>query len=174
MSGHGAEVATFALRTKALTMAALMTHGPGAAFSWLASHLGDTDELFLTGLIVEVSASTGEIRYASAGHPPMLLAGLRGVTELHPTGPMLGPLPGRWDTATAQLERGGILMAYSDGLVEARDEQGTQFGHQRLADVVAEHQLAGVDRVADAAVEAVETFAVEVGRDDITVCTLGR
>jgi CHASE3 domain sensor protein len=174
VSGHGAEVATFALRTKALTMAALTTHGPGAAFSWLASHLGDTGELFLTGLIVEVSASTGEIRYASAGHPPMLLAGLRGVTELAPTGPMLGPLPGQWETATAELERGGVLIAYSDGLVEARNESGAQFGHDRVAGVVAEHQLAGVDAVADAAVRAVEAFAVEVGRDDITVCTLGR
>jgi CHASE3 domain sensor protein len=174
VSGHGAEVATFALRTKALTMAAIASHGPGAAFSWLASHLGDTGELFLTGLIVEVSASTGEIRYASAGHPPMLLAGLRGVTELRPTGPLLGPLPGRWETESAQLERGGILLACSDGLPEARDENGVQFGMERLADVVAQHQLAGVDAVADAAVRAVESFAVEAGRDDITIWALGR
>jgi sigma-B regulation protein RsbU (phosphoserine phosphatase) len=174
VSGHGAEVATFALRTKALTMAALTTNEPGDAFRWLASHLGDTGELFLTGVVVEVSVSSGEIRYASAGHPPMLLAGLHGVTELLPTGPLLGPLPGQWETATAQLERGGVLIAYSDGLPEARDAEGEQFGLDRLAEVVGQHQLAGVDAVADAALRAVEAFAVEGGRDDITICTLGR
>jgi hypothetical protein len=45
---------------------------------------------------------------------------------------------------------------------------------ERLADVVAQHQLAGVDAVADAAVRAVESFAVEAGRDDITIWALGR
>jgi serine phosphatase RsbU (regulator of sigma subunit)/CHASE3 domain sensor protein len=174
VSGHGAEVATFALRTKALTMAAISAHGPGAALSWLSSQLGDTGELFLTGVIIELSASTGEIRYASAGHPPMLLAGLTGVTELPATGPLLGPLPGRWETAGAQLERGGVLLAYSDGLVEARDAQGTQFGLDRLSHVVSQGQLSGVHAVADEAVRAVEAFAVEAGRDDITICALGR
>jgi sigma-B regulation protein RsbU (phosphoserine phosphatase) len=174
VSGHGAEVATFALRTKALTMAAITSHGPGAALSWLASHLGDTGELFLTGVIVELSTSTGEIRYASAGHPPMLLAGLTGVTQLAATGPLLGPLPGRWETASAQLERGGVLVAYSDGLTEARNGDGVQFGLDRLVQVISENQLAGVQAVADAAVRAVESFAVEAGRDDITLCALGR
>jgi len=174
VSGHGAEVATFALRTKALTMAAITSHGPGAAFSWLASHLGETGELFLTGVIIEVSASTGEVRYASAGHPPMLLAGLTGVTELPATGPLLGPLPGRWETMSAQLDRGGILLAYSDGLAEAREEGGTQFGLDRVSQVVTQHQLSGVNAVADATIRAVEAFADDAGRDDITICVLGR
>jgi serine phosphatase RsbU (regulator of sigma subunit) len=104
----------------------------------------------------------------------MLLAGLTGVTHLAATGPLLGPLPGRWETASAQLERGGALLAYSDGLIEARDGHSTQFGLDRLAHVVSEHQLSGVQAVADAAVRAVEAFAVEAGRDDITLCALGR
>jgi sigma-B regulation protein RsbU (phosphoserine phosphatase) len=175
VSGHGAEVATFALRTKALTMAAVEAHGPGEAFSWLASHLGDTGELFLTGAIIEVSAETGTIRYASAGHPPLLLAGVTGVTELPPTGPLLGPLDGSWATAESTLERGGVLVAYSDGLIEARDATRAMFGVARLEKIVLEHQLAGVDAVANAALDALEAFAAEHGRDDdVTLCVLGR
>ena len=175
VSGHGAEVATFALRTKALTMAAIATHEPGEALAWLASHLGDTGELFLTGAIVEVSASTGAIRYASAGHPPLLLAGITGITELAPTGPLLGPLPGAWTTEDATLERGGVLVAYSDGLVEARDAKRDMFGIDRLALVVGEHQLAGVNAVANAAIDSLEAFAAEGNRDDdVTLCVLGR
>ncbi|MCU1379686.1 MAG: Stage sporulation family protein, partial [Acidimicrobiales bacterium] len=135
VSGHGAEVATFALRTKALTMAAITSCEPGEALAWLADRLGQTGELFLTGVVLEVSASTGEVRYASAGHPPLLLAGLTGVTELPATGPLLGPLAGVWETADAKLDRGGVLIAYSDGLVEARNEQGELFGLDRLRHV---------------------------------------
>jgi sigma-B regulation protein RsbU (phosphoserine phosphatase) len=174
VSGHGAEVATFALRTKALTMAAMSSHEPGEALSWLAEHLGRTGELFLTGVVVEVSASTGEVRYASAGHPPLLLAGLTGVTELPATGPLLGPLPGSWDTHDAKLDRGGVLVAYSDGLVEARNQAGELFGVDRLRQVVADRQLAGVHAVADGAIDAVEAFAADAGRDDITLTVLGR
>lgn len=174
VSGHGAEVATFALRTKALTMAAMTSYEPGEALAWVASHLGQTGELFLTGTILEVSASTGEVRYASAGHPPLLLAGITGVTELAATGPLLGPLPGTWDTHEATLERGGVLAVYSDGLIEARDRSGDQFGVDRLRQVVADRQLAGIDAVADGALDAVTTFAAEPGGDDITLCVLGR
>mgnify|MGYP006183576583 CR=1 FL=1 len=40
VSGHGAEVATFALRTKALTMAAVQSMEPGSVFDWLALTIG--------------------------------------------------------------------------------------------------------------------------------------
>jgi sigma-B regulation protein RsbU (phosphoserine phosphatase) len=174
VSGHGAEVATFALRTKALTMAAIRSCEPGEALAWLADRLGQTGELFLTGVVLEVSASTGEVRYASAGHPPLLLAGLTGVTELRATGPLLGPLAGSWETADAKLDRGGVLVAYSDGLVEARNGDGELFGVDRLRQVVADRQLGGVDAVADGAMEEVQAFAAESGSDDVTLCVLGR
>lgn len=174
VSGHGAEVATFALRTKALTIAAMGDRSPGEVLEWLAEHLGETGELFLTGVILEISASTGGVRYASAGHPPLLLGGLTGVAELPATGPLLGPLPGRWTTEHARLDRGGVLVAYSDGLVEAREPGGRLFGTARLRDVVADHQLSGVDAVADAAMGAVESFAADVGSDDVTLVVLGR
>jgi CHASE3 domain sensor protein len=174
VSGHGAEVATFALRTKALTMAAIGTQAPGEAMTWLASHLGETGELFLTGVIIEVSASTGVVRYASAGHPPLLLAGVSGVTKLGATGPLLGPLPGTWETAEARLDRGGVLLAYSDGLVEARNLAGEQFGIERLIEAVVDAQLSGVDAVARTALTAAERFASANGSDDITLCVVGR
>ena len=174
VSGHGAEVATFALRTKALTMAAVRERPPGAALTWVADQLGDTGDLFFTGAIVKVSASSGRIEYASAGHPPLLLAGLTGVEELGPTGPFVGPWPGTWETVQAQLDRGGIMGVYSDGLIEARDRDGDLFGTARLTTLIAEQQLAGVDAVADTALAAVQMFAAEPGRDDITLCIVSR
>ena len=173
VSGHGAGVGAFALRTKALTMAAVQTHEPGDAFGWVLSRLGDTGEQFLTGVIVVLEAATGRIRYASAGHPPMLLAGLTGVSELPATGPLLGPVPGRWETAEATLERGGVLAAYSDGLVEARDADRALFGIRRLAGIVEQAQLGGPQAVADACLAEVTAHQAE-REDDLTLCVLAR
>lgn len=174
VSGHGAEVATFALRTKALTMAAVTERSPGDALAWVAEQLGDTGDLFFTGAIVKVSAATGRLEYASAGHPPLLLAGVTAVDELEPTGPLVGPWPGTWKTQHGQLDRGGIMVVYSDGLIEARDGGGELFGTARLTQLIAAHQLAGVDAVADAALDAVHAFAAEPGRDDVTLCVVSR
>ena len=174
VAGHGAEVATFALRTKALATAVLGERSPGEVLDWVAGRLGETAELFLTGAVLDVNADTGSVRYASAGHPSLLLGNLTGVRELLPTGPMLGPLPGTWSTAEVELERGGVLVVYSDGLIEARDEDGESFGVRRLVEIVTENQLSGADAVADACLEAVERFSRGAPRDDITVCALSR
>ena len=173
VSGHGAGVGAFALRTKALTMAAIPNHDPGDAFGWVLSRLGDTGEQFLTGVIVVLDAATGSIRYASAGHPPLLLGGLTGITELEATGPLLGPVKATWETREATLERGGVLAAYSDGLVEARDSQRVPFGIDRLAQVVERTQLGGAEAVADACVAAVSSHQVS-REDDLTLVVLGR
>jgi sigma-B regulation protein RsbU (phosphoserine phosphatase) len=155
-------------------MAAVRERSPGEALMWVADQLSDTGDLFFTGVIVRVSASTGLIEYANAGHPPILLAGLTGVAELGPTGPLVGPWPAEWQTVEAKLDRGGVMVVYSDGLIEARDGDGDLFGTTRLTTLVAEQQLAGVDAVADAALAAVQAFAAEPGRDDITLGVVSR
>lgn len=72
------------------------------------------------------------------------------------------------------LDRGGVLAAYSDGLLEPRDASGDQFGVDRITKVVGEHQLAGVEAVATEILNAVTAFSDDSGRDDLTLCVLGR
>jgi CHASE3 domain sensor protein len=173
VSGHGAGVGAFALRTKALTLAALETHEPGDALRWVYERLGDTGEQFLTGIIVVLDPDDGRVRYASAGHPPLLLGGLTGITELGPTGPLLGPIDATWDTHEVELTRGGVLVAYSDGLIEARDVAGSTFGVPRLVEIVERTQLGGPDAVADACLDAVQGHQSST-EDDLTLVVLAR
>jgi sigma-B regulation protein RsbU (phosphoserine phosphatase) len=173
VSGHGAGVGAFALRTKTLALAAMQTLAPGDVLAWMASRLGDTGEQFLTGVVVDVDGRTGAVRYASAGHPPMLLGGVTGVVELGPTGPLLGPVPGTWATAEIEVPRGGVLVAFSDGLLEARDSEGAPFGLRRLREIVEATQLAGADAVADACMAAV-TEHQATRADDLTLVVVGR
>ena len=173
VSGHGAGVGAFALRTKALTLAAIESYEPGDALGWVADRLGDTGEQFLTGVICVLHVPSGTVRYASAGHPPLLLAGLTGVTHLGPTGPLLGPIGGRWTTDEIELARGGALVAYSDGLIEARDGAGVPFGIRELASVIERTQLGGPDAIADACLDAVQHHQVS-REDDLTLVVLSR
>ncbi|HVM53307.1 MAG TPA: SpoIIE family protein phosphatase [Acidimicrobiales bacterium] len=173
VSGHGAGVGAFALRTKALTLAALRSHPPGEAFSWLSDRLGDTGEQFLTGVVLVLDPATGTLEYASAGHPPLLLAGVTGVAELGATGPLLGPLGGAWTTERVVLERGGAIVAFSDGLIEARSDDGEPFGVRRLAEIVERTQLEGPARVADACLESVQRHQAR-REDDLTLVVVAR
>ena len=173
VSGHGAGVGAFALRTKALTLAAIEAYPPGDALRWVADRLGDTGEQFLTGVVCVLDARSGTVQYASAGHPPLLLAGLTGVAELPPTGPMLGPIGGSWATEVVELPRGGVLVAYSDGLIEARDVQRSPFGLRALRAIVERTQLEGPDAVADACLDAVQEHQ-DSREDDLTLVVVSR
>jgi serine phosphatase RsbU (regulator of sigma subunit)/CHASE3 domain sensor protein len=173
VSGHGAGVGAFALRTKALTVAAMQTLEPGDALGWVADRLGDTDEQFLTGVIFVLDPASGVVRYASAGHPPLLLGGLTGIVELGATGPLLGPVAGRWSTDEVELTRGGVLVAFSDGVIEARSDDGEPFGVGRLREIVEHHQIEGPDAVADACLDAVQQHQ-STREDDLTLVVLSR
>jgi serine phosphatase RsbU (regulator of sigma subunit) len=103
-------------------------------------------EHFVTGLLLELDAGTGLLRWISAGHlPPLLIRHDRPVT-LPPTRPAtpLGLLftPGRPPVHTLQLEPGDRLVLYTDGVIEAR-RGGQFFSEERLADFVVKASASG-------------------------------
>ncbi|HJR25636.1 MAG TPA: PP2C family protein-serine/threonine phosphatase, partial [Acidimicrobiales bacterium] len=73
-------------------------------------------------------ARTGRCRYASAGHNPALVVRAGGTVEQLPrTGPLIGLADGPRPTARTTLGPGDLLVAYTDGVVEARDDAGGQW-----------------------------------------------
>lgn len=58
------------------------------------------------------------------------------VTEQALTGPLLGPIPGRWRTNSVH-EPDAELMLCTDGLIEIRDSDRQFFGEQSLTDLLA-------------------------------------
>lgn len=173
VSGHGPDASVLALRAKQLLLASLRDgRSPGGTLDWVASNLGETGEMFLTAAVVEVNPALRRCRYANAGHPPLLLATSDGVTELAPTGPLLGPLSSGWATEEYPLDRGAVLVAYTDGLVEARDETGREFGTERLINLVAARRAGGPERVAAACIDAVRSSTDGRLVDDLTIVAL--
>ncbi len=178
VSGHGAEAGVFALRTKELVLAALDTGcDPGQAFSWVADRLGDTDERFFTGVIVEVDDHAGTLRYASAGHPPLLLVDGGFVQVLALTGSVVGPALDQdgWATVEVPLSPSAMAVACSDGVLEARNADGQEFGLDRLNEIVADSSDADDPHaVADRCLSTLDRFCAGAPRDDVTLVVFGR
>jgi sigma-B regulation protein RsbU (phosphoserine phosphatase) len=80
-------------------------------------------------LVCGRAGRAGEIEIASAGHSPVLLSSKNGVTRLEATGLPLGLFStSRYTVHRARLEPGDSLLLYTDGISEARDGAGEEFG----------------------------------------------
>ena len=85
-----------------------------------------------------LDSTGGTFTYVNAGHNPPLVARPNGsVLRLADGGPVLGEFPD-WSAAQGQinLDRGDRLAFYTDGITEATDADGQEFGETRLADLL--------------------------------------
>jgi sigma-B regulation protein RsbU (phosphoserine phosphatase) len=130
--------------------------------------------LFLTAFMAELEPS-GEVRFASAGHEPPLLRRARTgrVTALPEGGPMLGlvdeidPPEGR-----IRLEPGDLLLAYTDGVTDAREGAGRRFGEVRLRRLL-RRATGGPQAIVDEIVRAT-CVGGPPAADDVTVVAVSR
>lgn len=86
--------------------------------------------LFLGGL----DSENGKLDYCSAGHPPALVLRADGHLEsLSDGGPLLGVVPeAAFVKGSVELKDGDVLVAYSDGILEAHNYADEEFGFDRL------------------------------------------
>jgi hypothetical protein len=107
----------------------------------LADQMGHS--AFATGILARLDTSSGVLSWCNGGHPPPLLVRQgRRVSEL--PGPRRVPFglghlvdAGRDRLAQAHLEPGDAVLLYTDGIVEARQANGEDFGLGRLEEFLA-------------------------------------
>ena len=109
-------------------------------------------EKYATAFVAALAVDSGALRYANAGHNPPLLVRTGGaVEELGATGVPIALLPGaRYEAGEARLEPGDVLVLYTDGIVEANDPEGEEYGIERLADLCRRHRQASCGEIAAA------------------------
>ncbi len=171
VSGHGVPAALIASMVKlAAASQRANAHDPAALLREMNQALcGNTQSQFVTAAYAYLDAPAGELRYAAAAHPPMLL--LRGgeVREIVENGLMLAAFSfAAYETSVQPLEPGDRLVLYTDGLLEAADAKQEQFGQQRLCALVraSAHQPHG--EAADTIMAAVQRWAA-AQEDDMTL-----
>lgn len=95
--------------------------------------------LFVTVFYGVLQLNTGELIYANGGHnPPFLyLPGETELLELASDGPALGVFPGvGFELGRTTMPTGSILVAYTDGVTEAIDNDEQEFGEAGLKDCI--------------------------------------
>jgi sigma-B regulation protein RsbU (phosphoserine phosphatase) len=89
--------------------------------------------MYVTLLMAVLDREAGTLTVANAGHPPVLRRGSDGWEEVGKGAPPLGTFrDARFEADTRPLTAGDLLVLYTDGLVEARDAAGQEYGQARL------------------------------------------
>ncbi len=131
----------------------------------LQSLLSRTDDLvFVTAVYLVVDVARGELRLANAGHPrPLLLRHEGGVEALgvgaDGSGPALGMIPDEvYEAVTVPLSPGDRVFVFTDGLYEAADASGEEFGPDRLREAMAARAGLATSALLDGLLAAVRAF----------------
>ncbi len=144
----------------------------------LNRHILDTSapNKFITLLLAELDPPTGSVRYVNAGHNPGLLVRAGGeVEELAPGGLPLGMFPGSYRDARVELGRGDLLCLFSDGITEAEEPGGEEFGPARLTDLLRQRAKEPLDELVAGIDAAGLGFAAGADQaDDQTLVLLRR
>ena len=126
---------------------------------------------YATLFFAEYDAPQQRLRFANCGHLPALLLRHEGAMErLNSTSTVLG-LFREWECISEQtvFQAGDLLVLYTDGLSEATDEAGEEFGEERLIEAIRRHRGLGSAELVARLVEAVRNFSQHEQEDDITL-----
>jgi len=118
-------------------------------------------ERYVTAFIAAIDPTSGRLSYTNAGHNPGLLFRADGSVErLEANGMPLGLFPiVEYEKVVTTLARGEMLLLYTDGITEAANPQGDEFGLDRLQNVVEKYTQEPLVAIAVAIETAVEVFA---------------
>jgi sigma-B regulation protein RsbU (phosphoserine phosphatase) len=180
VSGKGIPAGLFAMVSKTLVraIATQREQAVGEVVAEVNDGLCADNEssMFVTAFYGQYDPASGRLVYANAGHPPPLVLRARGGLAWldGPGGTALGVVPGlSYPTGVVDLAPGDTLLVFTDGVTEAVNADGQDFGKSRLSALFD-------GRPAETAREAIERLLARLDRyahnvephDDITCLAL--
>ena len=140
-------------------------------------HQAVRGERFITLVLIAIDRQTGEIQYVNAGHnPPYLVKASGEIEMLSVGGLLLGMFPeATYESAALTLGPGEVLVLYSDGVTEARNDQDDEYGEERLVAFLKEHKDDDPERMVETLIRTIYEFSQD-GKpgDDVTVAVIRR
>jgi sigma-B regulation protein RsbU (phosphoserine phosphatase) len=169
-------------------------HGAVRATKWwqsAADHAGESaalnrllyerasDDRFATMFWSYFDSETRILRYVNAGHCPPFLVGVRDgkpeVRRLDVGGPVLGALDdAAYVQGQAETGAGDLIFLYSDGLVEAQNANGEEFGESRLIALLKEAVHESPEKILGLVLLSVRRFLGDTPAQDDLTCVVAR
>ncbi|HXN49301.1 MAG TPA: PP2C family protein-serine/threonine phosphatase [Bryobacteraceae bacterium] len=130
---------------------------------------------FTTAFLAELDLTTLEMAYVNAGHvPPVLLRASGGFERLEEGGLPLGiRAEASYDSGRVKLERGDLLAILTDGVTEAENGRGEEYGEERLLELFRRPAQASAAAELKEIMSAVDAFVGAARQhDDITALVM--
>jgi sigma-B regulation protein RsbU (phosphoserine phosphatase) len=129
---------------------------------------------FVSLLYIHFDLQRGRLRFCNAGHPAALLIHRDGrVERLEEGGPVLGEFSGRqYDEKEVVLRECDRIVAYTDGISEARNARGEEFGELRILKLAERAREARASEFSRRLVEEARQHGGDRLKDDATVVVL--
>jgi phosphoserine phosphatase RsbU/P len=138
-----------------------------------------TDSRYVTLFYAEFDERGGTLRYTNAGHnPPLLLraagAGRYAVERLDRGGPVLGLFSdAEYEEGEVAFGAGDLLVAFTDGLIEAHNAAGEEFGEERLCEILKSSAHLKPEEIETRVLQAVKSWTAGAEQeDDLTLVIL--
>ena len=179
-AGKGVSAALFMAVTRTLFRAVAHSEATVASVvTRMNAELARDNErqFFVTALVGRLDLRSGELAYATAGHPPPLKTSADGAPrplDAVEGGIALGILAdATYEEGVVPLQPGDVLLMYTDGVTEAIDGTGQLFSDARLLESLDAGRGRPVVEIVENLMNAVNAFAAgQPQEDDITVLAL--
>ncbi|HTP12998.1 MAG TPA: PP2C family protein-serine/threonine phosphatase, partial [Bacteroidota bacterium] len=139
-------------------------------------HRDSLPNMFASLLYIELAPDTGHLKYVNAGHLPPVVLTAQGIRESAKGEQALGLIGSSTFTEQmAELDRGDVFLGISDGVTEARNEQGEFYGQERFQRLVPFLRNLGVAEIGQAITADVDRFVGEArANDDFSLVIIKR
>ncbi len=129
-----------------------------------------SDSAYASLLFADYDDATRRLRYANCGHLSGLLLRSDGSVEQLESNSMLLGLFSEWDCSMQEQELfpGDVLALYTDGVTEASNDRGEEFGERLLIEALRQHRELSCQALLAAIVDGVRRFGSQEQQDDIT------
>jgi sigma-B regulation protein RsbU (phosphoserine phosphatase) len=128
---------------------------------------------FVTFLCGVLDGNTRMFRYCNAGHPYPILVSAGAAHTLDQGGAVLGVFPAwNYQDCSVNLKSGDRLLLFTDGITEAEDAQGEEFGVERVAAFVKAHTASSAAELNEQLLAKVSDFCGAQFQDDATLVVL--
>jgi phosphoserine phosphatase RsbU/P len=134
------------------------------------------DGAFASLFFADYNDATGCLRYVNCGHLAAILVRRDGAVErLAATSTVLG-LFRQWECSVGEtrLDAGDLLTLYTDGVTEAFDAAGEEFGEERFLDAVQRHRHRAPESLLASLLDEVRDFSTDEQHDDRTLIVARR
>jgi len=158
---------------RGLASPSLASDGLCGRLNSLVCHNTGNDR-FITFFYAQLDGPARLLRYTNAGHnAPILLRRDGSHQRLEAGGGVLGVFPNQaFAAGTAQLMPGDRVIFFTDGVTEAYDAAGEEFGEARLLKLLQEHRTAAAVTLQEKILAAAGDFSRGLWHDDATLLIL--